>query len=202
MSTVDKSKANKNRSKIGWSLVGIIILIFVLKPIMSHIGGNVGLKKAQQEIIEKGKRLNEPIGFWETYWLMTPRELMKVCQNCEPHPLIQDTYREIRYFNNTECAVTYHFGELSNGEKVLIQITITTKPSLKNLQETLNEYYYFRNYITSNIARLSEIQKKYDNYGNLISIVSHADFEISSLIHAINIQNGRAMHQILFFKKK
>ncbi len=188
-----------------------IILILLLLPTgISYAGlfdaispSRMAVKDASEEIIKEANKLGEPFGLFGVNLLTIEDDLQNICKNCSPHPNENHSYREYKNILGYKTAIVYRFDKLKSSKYyLLMQITLTPiVKSYSSQQEVENIYMAFRDYVNKNIGKLPSIEGIYDSNKNQVGYKSIADYKYSSLVHSIEIYNGRIIHMIYLFKR-
>ena len=188
-----------------------IILILLLLPTgISYAGlfdaispSRMAVKDASEEIIKEANKLGEPFGLFGVNLLTIEDDLQNICKNCSPHPNENHSYREYKNILGYKTAIVYRFDKLKSSKYyLLMQITLTPiVKSYSSQQEVENIYMASRDYVNKNIGKLPSIEGIYDSNKNQVGYKSIADYKYSSLVHSIEIYNGRTIHMIYLFKR-
>ena len=188
-----------------------IILILLLLPTgISYAGlfdaispSRMAVKDASEEIIKEANKLGEPFGLFGVNLLTIEDDLQNICKNCSPHPNENPSYREYKNILEYKTSIVYRFDKLKSSKYyLLMQITLTPiVKSYSSQQEVENIYMASRDYVNKNIGKLPSIEGIYDSNKNQVGYKSIADYKDSSLVHSIEIYNGRTIHMIYLFKR-
>jgi len=163
----------------------------------------MGARAAAADLQEKSVKLNQPYGLFGAYWSMLERDFVKKFKQCAKGQGEEVTYKEYRIIQNTKVAVTYRFKKNNKSKTAgLVQIVLVPVIEYKTTEDITTAYTLFRDYITNNVTKLSEIEYIEDKNGNITQFTSFADFKYSKLVHMVVLQKGRVIHMINFFKKK